>query len=146
MQWEKFAGRFFLWLLAIPLNVVPIIFKQLRSFADAAFPGIQQLAFLTIKDFDFSFISISVLFVLCLEGFFVEDKSVIRIYRKFQLGSFIYFVAILILYCVFFFRPGLFSLMSEVVRFWYNIVLIGATVVLGVLCNGAISMKASVIA
>ncbi len=143
MQWKKFFSRFGLWLLGIPLNIIPIAFKQLNSITVDSFPGVKKLAIMTIGDFDFSFISVSVLFILCIEGFFADD-DLAPLYRKFQCGSLIYFVVLIILYCVFFFRPDLFSMMDLTATAIYNSILIVVTIILGALCNATISMKAGV--
>lgn len=143
MQWKKGLTRFVLWLLGIPLNVIPVLFKQLNSISAENFPGIKTLAIMTIGDFDFLFISVSVIFILCIEGFFAEDELA-PIYLKFQLGSFIYFVLLILLYSVFFFRPDLFKMMDLTTTALYNSFLIFCTIVLGGLCNATISMKASV--
>lgn len=143
MQWKKFLSRFGVWLLGIPLNIIPVAFKQLNSITAEAFPGMKRLAIMTIGDFDFSFISVSILFILCIEGFFADD-DLAPVYRKFQCGSFVYFVALFVLYCVFFFRPDLFFMMDLMTAAIYNSVLIVATLILGALCNATISMKASV--
>lgn len=143
MQWGLFIGRFLLWLLGIPINIVPVIFKQLGKTSTENFPGLAAMALRTVGDFDFSFISVSVVFILCIEGFFA-DNDLAPIYRRFQLVCVIYSVVLTILYCVFFFRPDLFSLMNIRTAAIYNSCLIGVTVVLGVLCSATISMKASV--
>ena len=143
MQWGSFIGRFFLWFLGIPINIVPVLFKQLGKITAENFPGLSTLAVMTVGDFDFLFISVSVVFVLCIEGFFA-DNDLAPIYRKFQLGCVVYFVVLIILYCVFFFKPDLFSIMDLATAAVYNSWLIGATIVLGALCNATISMKASV--
>lgn len=69
MQWTKFLSRFGLWLLGIPINIVPVAFKQLNSITVETFPGVKTIAIMAIGDFDFSFISVSVLFILCIEAF-----------------------------------------------------------------------------
>ena len=143
MQWIKFLSRFGLWFLGIPINIVPVAFKQLNSITVETFPGVKTIAIMAIGDFDFSFISVSVLFILCIEAFFADD-DLAPIYRKFQCGSFIYFVILIVLYCLFFFRQDLFSMMDLKTTAIYNSVLIGFTIILGALCNATISMKACV--
>lgn len=143
MQWGSFIKRFLLWFLGIPINVVPVFFKQLGKISIENFPGLAVLASMTVADFDFSFISVSVVFVLCLEGFFADDELSLM-YKRCQAICVIYSMVLVILYCVFFFNPDLYSIMNNHVAFIYNSVLIGLTIILGVLCNATVSMKARV--
>lgn len=142
LQWKKFLASFTLWALGIPINVIPVLFKQLRDITARDFPGVCKLALLTLGDFEFSFISVSVLFILCIEGYFVDEK-VSPQYRGFRVCSFVCFCSFLLLYCVFFFRPDLFSAMTPDTQVIYNAVIIIITIVLGGLCNAGISMKES---
>lgn len=142
VQPKKFLRNFVLWMLGIPINVIPILFKQLNTVTASDFPGIPQLILMILSDFDFSFISISVLFILCIEGYFVDDE-ISDWYRGFQMCSFICFCILLVLYCVFFFKPDLFAIMNCNLRIKYNVVIIIATIVFGLLCNIGISMKVS---
>lgn len=143
MQWGSFIKRFLLWFLGIPINVVPVFFKQLGKISIENFPGLAVLASMTVADFDFSFISVSVVFVLCLGGFFADDELSLM-YKRCQAICVIYSMVLVILYCVFFFNPDLYSIMNNHVAFIYNSVLIGLTIILGVLCNATVSMKARV--
>ena len=143
MQWGSFIKRFLLWFLGIPINVVPVFFKQLGKISIENFPGLAVLASMTVADFDFSFISVSVVFVLCLEGFFADDELSLM-YKRCQAICVIYSMVLVILYCVFFFNPDLYSIMNNHVAFIYNSVLIGLTIILGILCNATVSMKARV--
>lgn len=143
MQWIPFFKRFLLWLLGIPINIVPVLFKQISKITVENFPGLPTLAVMTLGDFDFSFISVNIVFVLCIEGFFA-DNDLVPIYRKFQLGCVVYCFLLILLYCVFFFNPDLFSIMDLASAAKYNLGLIGVTIVLGILCSATISMKASV--
>lgn len=143
MQWGSFIKRFLLWFLGIPINVVPVFFKQLGKISIENFPGLAVLASMTVADFDFSFISVSVVFVLCLEGFFADDELSLM-YKRCQAICVIYSMVLVILYCVFFFNPDLYSIMNNHVAFIYNSALIGLTIILGVLCNATVSMKARV--
>lgn len=143
MQWCSFFKKFIFWFLGIPINAIPVLFKQLEKITAENFPGLPTLTLMTVGDFDFSFISVSVVFILCIEGFFA-DNDLAPIYRLFQLGCAGYSFLLVILYCVFFFRPDLFSLMNFTTSVIYNSCLIGLTIVLGILCNATISMKASV--
>lgn len=142
MQWPKFGKRFAVWFLGIPINIVPVAFKQLQSITVGCFPGIIDYIKMIVSDFDFSFISLSVVFILCIEGFFAED-DLSSTYRAFQFIAVIYMVALLILYCVFFFRADLFTLMASGISFAYNLTIIILTFILGLLCNATISMKVS---
>ena len=120
-----------------------MFFKQLGKISIENFPGLAVLASMTVADFDFSFISVSVVFVLCLEGFFADDELSLM-YKRCQAICVIYSMVLVILYCVFFFNPDLYSIMNNHVAFIYNSVLIGLTIILGILCNATVSMKARV--
>lgn len=143
MQWGSFIKRFLLWFLGILINVVPVFFKQLGKISIENFPGLAVLASMTVADFDFSFISVSTVFVLCLEGFFADD-ALSLMYRPCQAICVIYSMVLVILYCVFFFNPDLYSIMNDRTALIYNSVLIGLTIILGFLCNATVSMKARV--
>lgn len=139
MQWGAFGKRFLLWFLGIPINIVPVFFKQLEQVSEN-FHGIKALALMTIADFDFSFISVSVVFILGIEGFFA-DNELAPGYKACQVVCAICFTILLILYCMFFFMPELYSQMDSHMATIYNMVLIGLTIGLGVLCSATISMK-----
>ena len=143
IQWKKFWGRFIFWCLCIPINIIPILLKHIRGLTPETFPGIKKIIVMTVGDFDFLFISLSVVFVLCIEGFFAQG-GLAKIYHKFQLGAFLYAFCLLVLYMYFFFKPEMFSSMGVCGTFTYNLVLIGLTVILGALCNVTISMERSV--
>lgn len=139
-QWKLFWRNYILWIFSIPINIIPFLFKQLNGIADTNFPGIQKLISMMLSDFEFSFISVSVLFILCIEGYFVDQE----ISRRFWFLSpclFTCFCSLLLLYCLFFFRPDLFSLMSFDLKVKYNIIIILSTVILGCLCNASISVE-----
>lgn len=140
LRWKSFLGKFALWLLGIPINIIPIVVKQINNFKADDFPGVANLLIYVIGDFDFLFIGISVLFVLCIEGFFADDE-LIPIYHKFQLASLIYFLLLLIIYLILFYRADLFQSMDTLKTAYYNGVMISLTIVLGALCNATISMK-----
>ena len=142
-QWKKFWGRLIFWCLCIPVNIIPIFLKHFRNVTPDTFLGIKNLLVVTVGDFDFSFISLSVVFVLCIEGFFAEGELA-KAYRIFQLGALIYAFALLFLYMCFFFKPEMFYVMGNCGTFIYNMTLIVLTVILGVLCNLTISMERSV--
>lgn len=140
IRWRKFGKNFLLWLLGIPINVVPVLFKQLNTTTAENFPGIGALIFMVFTDFDFSFISVSVLFVICIEGYAL-DRGLPDWYQSFRLWPFVSLCIILVLYCMFFFRPDLFSAMSENGKALYNGVMIGATIIFGLFCNAGISTE-----
>lgn len=143
VQWKKFWARFIFWCLCIPVNIIPILLKHYRNVTPETFLGIKNLLAVTVGDFDFSFISLSVVFVLCIEGYFAEGELA-KIYHKFQLGSLFYAFILFGLYMCFFFKPEMFSAMGDSGTFTYNLVLIVLTVILGALCNVTISMERSV--
>lgn len=140
IQWRKFGKNFLLWLLGIPINVVPVLFKQLSTVTAENFPGVGALMFMTLIDFDFSFISVSVLFVICIEGYAL-DRGLPDWYQSFRVWPFISLCTILMLYCLFFFKPDLFSIMTETAKAVYNGVMIGATIIFGLFCNAGISTE-----
>ena len=146
IRWKKFWGRFIFWSLCIPVNIIPIFLKHYRNINPDSFPTAKALrsalAAMTVGDLDFSFISLSVVFVLCIEGFFAEEE-LSKIYFKFQLGAILYFFALYFLYTNFFFRPEMFSLLGHNGTITYNLILMGLTVILGILCNVTISMERS---
>lgn len=142
IQWSKFRQNFLLWLLGIPINVVPVCFKQLSTITSENFPGIGALMLMILSDFDFSFISVSVLFVICIEGYAL-DQGLPNWYQSFRVWPFIFLILIFILYCLFFFRPDLFSIMTESGRAIYNGVLISTTIIFGLFCNAGISWRRS---
>lgn len=143
LQWKSFWGKFAFWLLGIPINIVPIVVKQINNFNAHDFPGVATLFIYVLGDLDFLFIGISVLFILCIEGFFADD-DLIPIYHKFQLASLIYSVLLLIIYLILFYRNDLFQAMDTLKSARYNGAMIFLTIVLGALCNATISMKARV--
>lgn len=141
-QWKLFWRNYILWICSIPINTIPFLFKQLNGITDTNFPGIQKLISMMLSDSEFSFISVSVLFILCIEEYFVDQE----ISRRFWfLGPCLFtcFCSLLLLYCLFFFRPDLFSLMSFDIKVKYNIIIIFSTVILGCLCNASISVEVS---
>lgn len=140
-QWKSFFGKFALWLLGIPINIIPIVVKQINNLEAGNFPDIATFFTYVVSDFDFLFIGISVLFILCIEGFFADDE-LIPIYHKFQLACLIYFVLLLIIYLILSFRADLFQSMDILTAAHYNGCVLFFTIVLGVLCNATISMKA----
>ena len=139
-RWKKFLGRFIFWFLSIIINIFPIILKHFRDVTPETFTGLDNLLFVTIGDFDFLFISVSVVFILCIEGFFAEEELA-RIYHKFQLVAFLYITFLLILYVCFFFKLDMFVYMGPSGTFVYNSTIIILTVILGALCNITISLQ-----
>ena len=140
LQWSKFVHNFLLWLLGIPINVVPVLFKQLNTITAENFPGIGAIMLMTLSDFDFSFISVSVLFVICIEGYAL-GHNLPSWYQRFRVWPFVFLCLILVLYCLFFFRPDLFSIMTENIKAIYNGVLISVTILFGLFCNASISIE-----
>lgn len=86
IQWKKFVKNSFLWILGIPINILPVLFKQLSDINSEEFLGLGNLALLILGDFDFSFINVSVLFVLCLEGHFsaAEAPDFFKVFALFR--------------------------------------------------------------
>lgn len=140
VQWQKFRKNAFLWILGIPINVLPVLFKQIKAVTISSIPSIANLALMTLADFDFSFISISALFILCIEGYFL-DVDTPQWYREFRICPFLCLCGLLVAYCVFFFKPELFSGMQHRTKITYNGVVLGLTIVFGLLCNVAIAME-----
>ena len=148
IRWQKLWGRFVFWFLCIPVNIIPIGLKHAKNLTPATFQGIKNLVMMTLGDFEFSFISLSVVFVLCIEGFFAEEELV-KVYHMFQLGAIFYGFFLLILYMYFFLKPEMFSLMGMFSLYGingdiiYNLTLIFLTIVLGFFCNATISIERS---
>lgn len=141
VQWKKFLKNSFLWILGIPINVLPVLFKQINDINSETFLGLKKLALLTLADFDFSFISVSVLFILCLEGYFTAPEAP-AFFRGFRVASFLCLVFVLVVYCVCFFNPNLLSLLiTKNAQLLYNEVTIVLTIVFGLIYNYGNSMK-----
>ena len=140
MQWQEFWKNWFFWLLSIPVNVIPVVFKQIDYITSENFQGPFNLFFMTLADFDFSFISVSVLFVLCLEDYFI-GAEVPKFFRFFRVFPFIGLCILLVLYCIFYFNPTLFPMMQQSTQTAYNGVIIGLTILLGLVINIGNSMK-----
>ena len=83
---------------------------------------------------------VSVLFVLCIEGYFVDAK-IPRTYEKFRSGCFVYFVVAIVLYMAFFFKPELFALMKKQTALCYNLFFLMVTILIGFLCTLVISLE-----
>jgi len=140
MQWQKFGRNFFLWILGIPINILPVLFKQISSVPDNTFPSIADLLLMTLADFDFSFISISILFVLCIEGYFLDAEAP-QWYRIVRIFPFLCLCVFLVVYCVLYFNPGWFYGMQQSAQITYNGFISILTIVFGLVCNAAISME-----
>lgn len=138
--WLKFWKRLGLWLLGIPINFVPILFKHISSIQSNNWSGFGNLLQKAIGDIDFLFLSISVVFILCIEGYFAGENHVAG-YRACQCISLIYFVILLLVYCVVTFSVFFHSLFTYEQWFQYNLSLIAITVILGVACISTLSME-----
>lgn len=136
----RFFWNFFLWLLEIPINVVPIFLKQISCIDAGNFSGIGTLFLMTISDFEILFICVGVLFVIIIESCAIDQDVPLWCRRVFAI-SFIAFCSFLVLYCVFFFRQDLLSLLIGERRAIYNTVSIAVTIIFGVFFNIGISME-----
>ena len=135
IPWLAVGKRFALWLLSIPINLIPILLKYIAKLKPQDFHGISSYFASVFSDLDITFIVASVLFVLCIEGYFTEAE-VPQIYKKFQLICLIYFTVTILLYTVF----GMMSILTAVK---YNLILILLTVILGFFCTVSISLEKS---
>lgn len=135
IPWLAVGKRFALWLLSIPINLIPILLKYIAKLKPQDFHGISSYFASVFSDLDITFIVASVLFVLCIEGYFTEAE-VPQIYKKFQLICLIYFTVTILLYTVFTFRNDLFGMMSILTAVKYNLILILLTVILGFFLYG----------
>lgn len=142
IPWLAVGKRFALWLLSIPINLIPILLKYIAKLKPQDFHGISSYFASVFSDLDITFIVASVLFVLCIEGYFTEAE-VPQIYKKFQLICLIYFTVTILLYKVFTFRNDLFGMMSILTAVKYNLILILLTVILGFFCTVSISLEKS---
>ncbi len=134
LQWKKFVGRLLCWILGIPINVIPIVFSHITGNTQDILSNIGDFLLLIISDLNFSFISVSVVFVLLLEGFFADEDTP-PIYRQVQMVSAICFVGALVVYCVFALVPGFYSSIDLHTRKKFNLWLVALTLVLGIISN-----------
>ena len=132
IPWLAVGKRFALWLLSIPINLIPILLKYIAKLKPQDFHGISSYFASVFSDLDITFIVASVLFVLCIEGYFTEAE-VPQIYKKFQLICLIYFTVTILLY----------TMMSILTAVKYNLILILLTVILGFFCTVSISLEKS---
>ena len=142
-QFSRFCGGFIFWFLCIPFNVIPIYLKYWMNITPETYISVHHLMILIVGDIDFIFISTSSVFVLCMESFFASEDFA-KIYKTFRTIAIIYEFVLLLLYISFFWKPSMFELLGTMGRYYYNLVLLALTIVLGILCNITISMKRGV--
>lgn len=140
IKWGKFGKTFFLWILGISINMIPIFLKQVCNIAGNPFPGIINLAKMTLADFDIFFVNISAMFVLCIEGIFWDD-GMAQWYKILRIIPFLCLVGFLVVYCVLYFNPEWFSNMQQSEQIRYNVFIGILTIVFGLLYNVAISVE-----
>ena len=140
IPWRTVGSRFALWFLSIPVNLIPTVLKYFVRLDAQSFNGILPFFVDVFADLDITFIQVSVLFVLCIEGYFVDAK-IPRTYEKFRSGCFVYFVVAIVLYMAFFFKPELFALMKKQTALCYNLFFLMVTILIGFLCTLVISLE-----
>lgn len=144
LQFKSFCGRFIFWFVCIPFNILPIFLKYWRDITPETFMGVQNLVTLIVGDIDFTFVNTSSVFVLCIESFFVSEDFA-ETYKKFRTIALFYEFCLLIFYVCFFLKPNMFELLGTKGTYYYNIVILVLTIILGVICNLTMSMKRGVI-
>lgn len=137
---HKFCAGFFIWLLGIVISAIPIFLKHLNIFFNNK--SINEYNFFReiLGDFDFSFISVSVLFILCLEELLLRD-SVPGWHKVFRLCTAICLVVTCSIYCVAFFVRGQLPHKLPITQFGYNMVTLCLTIILGAECHIGLSLR-----
>ncbi len=139
-RFKKFCEGFFIWLLGIIISAVPVFLKHLDIFLrDKSISNYNLLAEV-LSDFDFSFISVSVLFILCVEELLLRDK-VPGWHRIFRVWTMICLVVACSVYCVSFFLRDQFSYTLPITQFRYNIFMLVLTIIFGVECHIGIALR-----
>lgn len=131
--WE-FCRNFFIWLLGIVFTAVPVFLKHLKIYSNNNSTGNYNFFTAILSDFEFSFISVSVLFMLCLENMFLRDK-VPAWHKPFRICIFLCLLITGSAYCVAFFIRDQLLPNLPVTQFEYNMVTFCLAVVFGVECH-----------
>lgn len=143
LKLKSFIRRFIFWLLCILIDIFPIFLKKYQNVSPKTFKGVGSLIYATIGDLDFLFVTVDVILILCIEGFFA-DGEIIDIYRKIRVLAVFYGFVITCIYLCLIFKPEMFIMMGSVQDFWLNVILISLTIIIGFLCNVTISLEEGV--
>lgn len=137
---RKFCESFFVWLAGIVVSAVPIFFKHLNFVLNNKSSNEYDLFRMTLSDFEFSYIIVSILFVLCLEGCLLNDE-VPRWYGVFRVCTVLCLFVTWGVYCISFFFRDQFSYVWPITQFRYNMITLGAAIAFGVVCHIGISLR-----
>ena len=137
---RKFCESFFVWLAGIVVSAVPIFLKHFNIAASSKFSHEYDLFQMTLGDFDFSYITVSVLFILCLEGCLLNDEAP-RWYRGFLVCTFLCLFVTWGVYCVAFFFRDQFPPTWPITQFAYNMITLGAAIAFGIVFHIGISLR-----
>lgn len=135
----QFARGFWLWMLGIPINFLPLMIRYIVSYEAQKEYELVALVKDIVSDLDFLFVFLSALFVLYVQGeYTTEDYTgAARICKRICL---LVFAPLLILVVFLYSFPVFRAMLYDGVSLEFNIAIMSVTVLIGVLSHAAISM------
>ena len=139
---EKFFKGFSLWLLCIPINVVPVILPYFNDIQPHKYSTITALLADAEKDPNFLFIFVAMLFVLPLQGLFA-DYTDDYFQKSGRVCSVVCYMGSVFLLCAYVLCSSNYqaaSLIYTPICCWLNYVVAGFTIVAGIAIHLLISL------
>lgn len=142
-QGKKFCKGFFPWLLCIPINIVPILIVYIDKVEANRYSNIWLMLSDIVKDIDFMFIFVAVLFVLPLQGLFSDYSDSILQGAGTACSVACYFcsVFLLIVYLLCTLHTAANNLLYAPYSFIFNIVILVLTIIAGATIHVLLSLE-----
>lgn len=141
---KGFLKSFFLWLLCIPINFVPIFMLYVNKIQTNKYTTAKQLLMAVVNDKDFMFIFIAVLFVLPLQGLFADycNSSLQSAGKTCSVACYFCSTFLLVIYILCSLNSSANDLLYAKISLAFNIVISILTVVAGIALHVLMSIKA----
>lgn len=137
---KEFARLFFLWLLCIPINFLPIILKSMSKHESDVNYTIASVLLSFFHDLDYCFVFISALFVLYLQAEYARKNSAV-FSKVCRIGTIIVFFLLLIDYFMMFAFPSFKRATYDRYNELFNISLGVITIIISFLIHLLLSIK-----
>jgi len=140
---KKFLKGFFLWLLCIPINFVPIFMLYVNRIQTNGYTTVGQLLIDVVNDIDFMFIFVAVLFVLPLQGLFADygDSGLQSAGKTCSVACYFCSSFLLIIYVLCSANSSADALLYAKFSLTFNITIAALTVVAGIALHVLMSIK-----
>lgn len=139
-SWGKFVRGFWLWLISIPINFLPLLIRHIADYEKKVEYEWTELLLTILCDLDFLFVFLCALFVLYLQGEYTTDDctGAAKICKRL---SALFFAPLLILVLLLYAFPMFCAMIYKSVSFEFNMAIMIVTILLSALSHAAISME-----